>query len=106
MHNRPAVSSPHPVGRSSDAFDENESPTAKRDVLSDVDIANAANRTQKLNPRELLGDAAFERLARGPSASGTRPLVTTDEISASSEQKDLLDGDRPTVAAEPVSDVP
>jgi hypothetical protein len=69
---------------SSPAFEKDERPTAKRDRPDAVDLANTANRTQKLNPRELLGD----RLDGEPASSapppqkisGTRAAVTPEEI--------------------------
>jgi hypothetical protein len=70
---------------SGDAFDENEVPTAKRENLSAVDLANAANRTQELRPRDLLGSALLDRESPAPVvpsgiASGTRPVVTPDDV--------------------------
>lgn len=77
------------VGRSShSAFEDNERPTAKRDRPDAVDLANASNQTQKLNPRELLGDKLDALPSSPPSrqapppgtSSGTRAVVTPDEI--------------------------
>jgi hypothetical protein len=61
--------------RSSDTFEENERPTAKRDRPDAVDLANASNKTQELNPRELLGAAMLEKSAADAVAgltSGTQ----------------------------------
>lgn len=72
---------------SSPAFDEHESPTAKRAHLDAVDLANAANKTQEINPRALLGDR-FDEIERertssdvpGGRTSGTQPVVTADAV--------------------------
>jgi hypothetical protein len=54
--------------RSSDTFEDNERPTAKRDRPDAVDLANASNKTQELNPRELLGAAMLEKSAADAAA--------------------------------------
>jgi hypothetical protein len=66
------------AGSSSDAFEDNERPTARRDRPEAIDLANSANKTQELNPRQLLGAERLDREAtsetpRAPAAVEPEP---------------------------------
>ena len=83
---------------SSPAFDEHESPTAKRAQLDAVDLANAANKTQEINPRALLGDRFDEIEREGTTSdaprgrtSGTQPVVTADAVARFQRKFELPD---------------
>lgn len=95
---------------SSPAFDEHESPTAKRAHLDAVDLANAANRTQELNPRQLLGDK-LDRIeekerqsgtsdAPGGRTSGTQPVVSADAVARHQRKFELPEDDENEASAE------
>lgn len=58
---------------SSDAFEENERPTARRERLDDVDLANAANKTQQLRPRDLLPPEMLDGATSGTQRVHTPP---------------------------------
>lgn len=94
---------------SSPAFDEHESPTAKRAQLDAVDLANAANRTQELNPRQLLGDK-LDRIeekerpsgtsdAPGGRTSGTQPVVSADAVARFQHKFELPEDEADAIAA-------
>jgi len=79
-------------------LDDDERPTAKREAVDPVDIANARNQTQALDRREILASLGEPLPPYREGTSGTRAAVTSDAIERFAVER----GNKP-VAEEPAA---